>query len=89
MTLACTVYRCAKQDDLYLYLREGVDPQTLPEPLLQRTGRLSEIMKLQLSPQRKLARVDVVKVMERLAAEGWYLQLPPDGHMHGHLYFGD
>lgn len=85
----CTVYRCAKQDEMYLYLRAGVEPDTLPAPLLKRAGRLTRVMDLQLSATRKLARVDVRKVLERLAAEGWYLQLPPDGHIHAHLYFGD
>lgn len=89
MSIPCTVYRCAKQEGMYLYLREGLDPQTLPAALLQRAGQLSEVMRLQLAPERKLARVEVTKVMERLRVEGWYLQLPPDGHMHGHLHFGD
>lgn len=89
MSTPCTIYRCAKQEGMYLYLRDGLDPQMLPAPLLQRAGVLSEVMRLQLSPQKKLARVEVTQVIERLAAQGWYLQLPPNGHMHGHLHFGD
>lgn len=74
---------------MYLYLREGLDQMSLPALLLKRAGILSEVMKLQLSPEKKLSRVDVAKVIERLAAEGWYLQLPPNGVVDAHLYFGD
>lgn len=85
----CTVYRCSKQDQMYLYLREGLDPKTLPPALLTRAGQLTRVMDVQLGPDRKLARVDVQRVVERLASDGWYLQLPPDGHIRAHLHFGD
>ena len=75
----CVVYRCAKQPELYLYLRAGLATESLPAPLLARTGRLTQVMRLGLTPTRKLARVDVKNVMERLVAEGFYLQLPPQG----------
>lgn len=85
----CLVYRCSKQDEMYLYVRSGFKIETLPEPLLKRAGRLTQVMSLTLNPQRKLARVDVGKVLEQLATNGYYLQLPPDGHIKAHLHFGD
>lgn len=89
MSTDCVIYRCAKQDEMYLYVRAGLSPDTLPEALRQRTGKLTEVMALQLTPQRKLARVDAARVLAKLAADGWYLQMPPDGHIKAHLYFGD
>ena len=89
MTVDCVVFRCSKQEEMYLYLRTDVKTATLPAPLLLRAGRLTEVMRLQLTPARKLARVPVASVIAHLQAEGWYLQLPPDGHMHGHLDDGD
>lgn len=89
MNVECVVYRCGKQDEMYLYLRADVEPKTLPEALLKRAGPLHPVMTLKLDRERRLARVDVEKVMERLATEGWFLQLPPDGHIKGHLHFGD
>jgi uncharacterized protein len=86
---ACRVYRCSRQDELYLYVRADVDPSTLPAPLLQKAGRLTEVMTLDLVPARKLARVDTVKVLEGLQQSGWYLQLPPDGLINAHLKDGD
>jgi len=43
---ACVVYRCSRQDQMYLYLREGFALADVPEALRQRTGRLSEVMRL-------------------------------------------
>jgi len=87
--VACIVYRCARQDELYLYLREDVAPDSLPEALLRQTGRLSEAMRLDLHEGRRLARVDVTRVIAALSERGFFLQLPPKGHMHGHLQDGD
>lgn len=88
-TLACRVYRCSRQSEMYLYLRADLPPEQLPEVLLQKAGRLTEVMSLQLHAQRKLARVDVRSVMQRLREEGWYLQMPPRGEVQAHLHFGD
>ncbi|EIT71476.1 MULTISPECIES: YcgL domain-containing protein [Hydrocarboniphaga] len=86
---ACVVYRCSKQQEMYLYLRAGLAPETLPEPLLVRTGRLTEVMRIELSPQRRLARVDVNRVIEQLAGPGFYLQMPPNGQIQVQLNEGE
>lgn len=86
---ACVVYRCSKQQEMYLYLRAGLAPEALPEPLLTRTGRLTEVMRIELSPQRRLARVDVNRVIEQLAGPGFYLQMPPNGQIQVQLNEGE
>lgn len=85
----CVVYRCGKQDEMYLYVRAGMPVEDLPEALRRRTGPLTQVMALSLAPQRKLARVDSARVIEKLIEQGYYLQLPPDGHIKAHLHFGD
>ena len=87
--VACVVYRCSRQDEMYLYVREGLDPATLPEPLQRQAGRLTEVMRLSLDSRRRLARADVATVVARLCESGWYLQLPPGGRVRAHLHFGD
>lgn len=87
--MKCLIYRCARQAEMYLYLRDGLDPAELPAPLLQRAGLLTEVMQLDLHPTRRLARVDTQAVLTQLAERGWFLQLPPDGLVAAHLYFGD
>lgn len=89
MNTDCIVYRCARQAEMYLYLRADLPLDTLPPALRQRTGALTEVMRLALNPQRRLARVETARVLEQLAGNGWYLQLPPDGNMQAHLHFGD
>ena len=89
MTIECRVYRCSKQDEMYLYLRADLAPDSLPEALLQRTGRLVEVMALKLSAERKLARADVEAVIAQLTSNGFYLQMPPQGQIRAMLYEGD
>lgn len=74
---------------MYLYLRDDLNPEQIPDALRQRAGRLSEVMRLQLTPARKLARVDVQQVIVRLQAEGWFLQMPPEGRIRAMLNDAD
>lgn len=89
MSTDCVVYRCGRQDQMYLYLRADLKPEELPEALRRLTGKLMEAMRLSLSPDRQLARVDVAQVLEKLAAPGYYIQMPPDGLLKANLHFGD
>lgn len=85
----CLVYRCSKQDEMYLYLRAGMEPEELPAVLLKRVGVLTQVMELSLTPESKLARADAAQVVEKLELEGFYLQMPPSGLIRPHLHFGD
>lgn len=89
MSTECVIYRCGRQDEMYLYLRADLAPDTLPEALRRLTGKLTEAMRLSLSLERRLARVDVEQVLEKLAAQGYYIQMPPDGLLKANLHFGD
>lgn len=85
----CHVFRCSRQNEMYVYLRADLKAEELPAELLQRLGRLSPVMRIVLHPQRKLARVEVTTVIERLRTIGWYLQMPPRDAVNAHLHFGD
>jgi uncharacterized protein YcgL (UPF0745 family) len=85
---ACVIYRCSKQQEMYLYLRADLQPETLPEPLLGRMGRLSKVMELSLTPDRKLARVDVLRVIEQLSGPGFFVQMPPNGQVQAKITYG-
>jgi uncharacterized protein YcgL (UPF0745 family) len=87
-SIACVVYRCSQQQDMYVYLRADLKPDDVPEPLRARTGRLSQVMLLELSPEKRLARVDVLRVIEALKTTGYFLQLPPNGAVNAKLNFG-
>lgn len=89
MTMDCTVYRCKKQEEMYLYLRAGMTPDELPVALLRQVGALTEVMTLALSEDSKLARADAARVIDKLATDGFYLQMPPSALVNPKLYFGD
>jgi uncharacterized protein len=71
------VYRSAKREDTYVYLRDAGDFSVLPPPLVERLGELKQVMELELTPERKLARADAAVVRDNLARVGYFLQLPP------------
>ena len=73
----CRIYRSPKKDEMYLYLVKEDDFDAVPEELLKRFGAPAQIMALELTPERKLAREDVQKVKANLADKGYHLQMPP------------
>ncbi|NOZ10430.1 MAG: YcgL domain-containing protein [Gammaproteobacteria bacterium] len=80
------IFRCSKKQEMYLYVPYKGDEDALlkdlPEDLIKLTGRLDKTMELELSPDRKLARVDVGEVIVALEAKGFYLQMPPSELLH-------
>lgn len=77
MKRICSVYRCTKKEGLYLYLDKDRDVTTLPDVLVQQTGRLERVMTLLVTVDKKLARADASQVLEAIATQGFYLQMPP------------
>ena len=87
MTLLCTIYKGSREPELYLYV-DRVDGLTrVPDELLERFGKLAEVMTIKLTPQRKLARANAAQVLAAIAERGYYLQLPPNLHA-PHVTFG-
>lgn len=77
-TLLCTVYRSSREPDMYLFVARSEGLARVPEVLLQHLGKTSEVMTLQLAPERKLAHARAVEVLQAIREQGFYLQLPPD-----------
>lgn len=73
---------------MYLYVREDFPLEDIPEALQSRIGILTEVMQLELTLERKLAREDVNKVMANIAEHGLHLQMPPNP-VQVNLYRGD
>lgn len=73
----CTIYKSAKKDDTYLYVEKEGDFSRVPDSLLQLLGGLEQVMELELTLLRKLARADVEQVRAQLREQGYYLQMPP------------
>jgi uncharacterized protein YcgL (UPF0745 family) len=78
-SIECIVYRASKRADTYLFVAQADELKRVPQSLLQLLGRLDFAMNLTLHPGRSLALSDPVAVMRQLVADGYYLQLPPQG----------
>ncbi len=74
----CTVYRSNREAGLYVYVRRAEGLERVPIDLLTQLGPTSEVLTLQLTADRKLARVRATDVLAALADKGYYLQIPPD-----------
>ena len=77
MKKICSVYRSSHSDEMYLYVNKAEGLKKVPEALLEKFGKAQHAMSLLLTPERSLARVDVLSVMRELDEKGFYLQMPP------------
>ncbi|ALH95929.1 YcgL domain-containing protein [Acinetobacter equi] len=83
----CSIYKSSKKDEMYLYIErrevnenETVDPlEAMPEALRSAFGRATFVMDLELTESRKLARVNVLHVLDSIATNGYFIQMPPEG----------
>jgi uncharacterized protein YcgL (UPF0745 family) len=75
--MLCFIYKSLKKDQLYLYVDKKDDFSKVPEALFNSFGKMEFVMDLELTPERKLAKEDVEKVMESLNTKGFFVQLPP------------
>lgn len=64
---------CAEED-------QPADPfVNVPESMQKAFGRATFVMQLELTEQRKLARVSTMRVLDALQTQGYFVQMPPDG----------
>ncbi|MDP1774799.1 MAG: YcgL domain-containing protein [Methylobacter sp.] len=75
--MLCFIYKSLKKEHLYLYVDKKDDFSKVPEALFNSFGRMEFVMDLELTPERKLAKEDVEKVLESLKEKGFFVQLPP------------
>jgi uncharacterized protein YcgL (UPF0745 family) len=75
--MLCFIYKSLKKEHLYLYVNKKDDFSKVPEALFGSFGRMEFVMELELTPERKLAREDVIKVIDSLMTKGFFVQLPP------------
>ncbi len=72
----CFVYRCAKKQDMYIYLAEENNFDSIDENLKRALGDLTFALALDLNKNTRLAKEDPVKVMANLKTQKFHLQLP-------------
>lgn len=74
--MLCYVYRSRRKADTYLYIDKKDDFSAIPEPVLEAFGIPEYSMSFQLDTEKKLAQADSKEVMNKISADGFYLQLP-------------
>ncbi|TBR13568.1 MAG: YcgL domain-containing protein [Lysobacter sp.] len=71
------VYKSLRKADTYVYLATRDDFAPLPEAVRAELGGLAFVLEVELTPERRLARVDVAQVRAQLVERGFHLQMPP------------
>jgi uncharacterized protein YcgL (UPF0745 family) len=77
MKVISEIFRSPREEGMYLYVKKEEGLARVPEALLARFGKPQPAMVLVLTPEKKLARANVEKVIASLESQGYYLQLPP------------
>ncbi len=75
--MLCTIYKSAKKDQTYLFVKQRDDFSDVPEALLDTFGTPILVTIINLETKDKLAMSDINKVRIALKEKGFYLQLPP------------
>ncbi|HEY0334654.1 MAG TPA: YcgL domain-containing protein [Stenotrophomonas sp.] len=71
------VYKSQRKQDTYVYLATRDAFDALPDTLQAQLAPLVFVLEVTLTPERRLARVDVEAVRRQLVECGFFLQLPP------------
>ena len=77
MKRICSIYKSPRKNEMYLYVLRADALKQVPEALLAAFGPPQHAFDMVLTPERKLAREDIHKVLENLDSQGYHLQMPP------------
>jgi len=75
--MLCAIYKSAKKEHTYLFVKTRDDFSSVPEPLMLTFGTPTLVTLINLATKEKLAFADLAKVKTNLNEQGYYLQLPP------------
>ena len=71
------VYKTARRPDTFLFLPKGLPPDEWPDGLEAVFMPAEKVLSLTLTADQPLAAQSATRVMEEIAAKGYFLQLPP------------
>ena len=71
------VFKTARRPDTFLFLPEGLPPNEWPDGLEAVFMPAEKVLSLTLTVDQPLAAQSATRVMEEIAAKGYFLQLPP------------
>lgn len=71
------VFKTARRPDTFLFLPEGLPPNEWPDGLEAVFMPAEKVLSITLTAEQRLAAQSATRVMEEIAAKGYFLQLPP------------
>ena len=71
------VYKSLRKQDTYIYLGKRDDFEVMPAAVRGPLEPFAFVLDVELTPERRLARVDAAQVRANLREHGFHLQLPP------------
>lgn len=72
------IYKSSRKSELYLYITHKDDFSNVPQSLYDSMGKEPIfVMNIELTPERKLARENVITVIKNLETNGFHVQIPP------------
>jgi len=72
----CTVHKSLKKDETYVFIPKTSSLADLPVELINVLGKTEEIMRLVLTPEKKMARGNADEIMKSINKQGFHLQMP-------------
>lgn len=75
--MLCAIYKSAKKEQTYLFVKTRDDFSSVPEALMLTFGTPTLVTLINLATKTKLGLADLAKVKANLHEQGYYLQLPP------------
>lgn len=76
--MICNIYRSDSKQGLYLYLANDKCIDDIPDELLKKIGKYTQVMEIDLNQREKLAQVDIEVVRSNLSSQGYHIQFPID-----------
>ncbi|WP_369854707.1 YcgL domain-containing protein [Candidatus Thalassolituus haligoni] len=73
----CDVFKSRKKDETYLYVSRKDGLKKVPEVLLEQFGKPELAMTMIITPEKQLARFSGERILEQIATQGFFLQMPP------------
>ncbi|SDO37110.1 YcgL domain-containing protein [Vreelandella arcis] len=80
--LLCEIFKSTRKDEMYLYVDKRQGLESVPEALLGSFGKPQPVLTMILTADKKLARANAAEVVEAIASQGFYLQMPPGDEPH-------
>jgi len=77
----CTVHKSLKKDETYIFIPESSSLADLPVELMSILGKTEEIMRLVLTPDKKMARGKANEIIKSINKQGFHLQMPVKPHL--------